>query len=207
MLSAQHPASLPSEHYWLHDRKALRERRDRSQWRQDGVCCGLLEGSLSSPPSSPHSLHQVPKVTLVIGGSFGAGNYGMCGRAYSPNFMFTWPNSRTAVMGGDQAANVLATVQRENLERQNKTWTTEEEELFKVLTLSVSLSHLCCLRNQSWRSTRRRATVSMRAPDCGTMGSSSRRTLARCWGWPSASESRIPSPRANSASFECKPQR
>jgi 3-methylcrotonyl-CoA carboxylase beta subunit len=74
---------------------------------------------------------KVPKVTLVIGGSFGAGNYGMCGRAYSPNFMFTWPNSRTGVMGGDQAANVLATIQRENLEREGKVWSEEEEALFK----------------------------------------------------------------------------
>lgn len=56
----------------------------------------------------------------------------MCGRAYSPNFMFTWPNSRTAVMGGDQAANVLATIQRENYEREGKIWTIEEENQFKV---------------------------------------------------------------------------
>jgi 3-methylcrotonyl-CoA carboxylase beta subunit len=84
------------------------------------------------PPSLLPPLPQVPKVTLVIGGSFGAGNYGMCGRAYSPNFMFTWPNSRTGVMGGDQAANVLATIQRENLEKQGKAWTAEEENEFKV---------------------------------------------------------------------------
>lgn len=75
-------------------------------------------------------------MTLVIGGSFGAGNYGMCGRAYSPNFMFTWPNSRTAVMGGDQAANVLATIQRENYEREKKVWTIEEENEFKVISKS-----------------------------------------------------------------------
>lgn len=74
---------------------------------------------------------KVPKVTLVVGGSFGAGNYGMCGRAYSPNFMFTWPNSRTAVMGGEQAASVLATVQRDNLEAQGKEWSDEEEAAFK----------------------------------------------------------------------------
>ena len=77
-------------------------------------------------------MKKVPKVTLVVGGSFGAGNYGMCGRAYSPNFMFTWPNSRTAVMGGDQAANVLATIQRENYEKEGKIWTIEEENQFKV---------------------------------------------------------------------------
>ncbi|CAE7534358.1 mccb, partial [Symbiodinium microadriaticum] len=75
---------------------------------------------------------KVPKITLVVGGSFGAGNYGMCGRAYSPRFMFTWPNSRTAVMGGDQAANVLATVQKENIaSRGGKPWTPEEEAAFK----------------------------------------------------------------------------
>ncbi len=56
---------------------------------------------------------QVPKITLLVGGSFGAGNYGMCGRAYSPRFLFSWPNSRISVMGGEQAASVLATVRRE----------------------------------------------------------------------------------------------
>jgi 3-methylcrotonyl-CoA carboxylase beta subunit len=59
---------------------------------------------------------QVPKLTLIVGGSFGAGNYGMCGRAYSPRFLFTWPNARISVMGGEQAASVLATVKRENIE-------------------------------------------------------------------------------------------
>lgn len=74
---------------------------------------------------------KVPKVTLVVGGSYGAGNYGMCGRAYSPNFMFTWPNSRTAVMGGEQAASVLATVMRDNIEASGKEWSAEEEAAFK----------------------------------------------------------------------------
>ncbi|MFQ6547860.1 carboxyl transferase domain-containing protein [Aestuariibius sp. 2305UL40-4] len=73
----------------------------------------------------------VPKVTVVIGGSFGAGNYGMSGRAYSPNFMWSWPNSRISVMGGEQAAGVLATVKREALERQGMEWVTEEETAFK----------------------------------------------------------------------------
>ncbi len=59
---------------------------------------------------------KVPKITVVVGGSYGAGNYGMCGRAYSPNFLYLWPNAKTSVMGGEQAANVLATVQRENIE-------------------------------------------------------------------------------------------
>ena len=74
----------------------------------------------------------VPKVTVVIGGSFGAGNYGMCGRAYSPRFLWTWPNARISVMGGEQAANVLATVRRDGLEAAGKAWTREEEEAFKA---------------------------------------------------------------------------
>mmetsp|Transcript_25519 Transcript_25519/g.37669 ORF Transcript_25519/g.37669 Transcript_25519/m.37669 type:complete len:565 (-) Transcript_25519:123-1817(-) len=74
---------------------------------------------------------KVPKLTLVVGGSYGAGNYGMCGRAYDPRFMFTWPNSRTAVMGGEQAANVLATVVRDNMEAAGKSWPAEKEEEFK----------------------------------------------------------------------------
>ncbi len=69
----------------------------------------------------------VPKVTVLIGGSFGAGNYGMCGRAYSPRFLFSWPNSRISVMGGEQAASVLATVHRDAA-----TWTAEETEAFKA---------------------------------------------------------------------------
>ncbi|WP_368735094.1 carboxyl transferase domain-containing protein, partial [Klebsiella pneumoniae] len=71
---------------------------------------------------------QVPKITLLVGGSYGAGNYGMCGRAYSPRFLFTWPNSRISVMGGEQAASVLATVKRENFEAEGKAWSAEEEE-------------------------------------------------------------------------------
>ena len=74
---------------------------------------------------------QVPKVTLVIGGSYGAGNYGMCGRAYSPRFLFTWPNARVALMGSEQAASVLATVRRDNIEAAGKTWSAAEEEKFK----------------------------------------------------------------------------
>jgi len=74
---------------------------------------------------------QVPKITLVIGGSYGAGNYGMCGRAYSPRFLFTWPNARVALMGSEQAASVLATVRRDNIEAGGKTWPAAEEEKFK----------------------------------------------------------------------------
>jgi 3-methylcrotonyl-CoA carboxylase beta subunit len=74
----------------------------------------------------------VPKITVLVGGSFGAGNYGMCGRAYSPRFLFTWPNSRISVMGGEQAASVLANVRRDNLEAEGKSWPAEEEEAFKA---------------------------------------------------------------------------
>ncbi len=74
---------------------------------------------------------QVPKITVVIGGSYGAGNYGMCGRAYGPRFLFTWPNARISVMGGEQAASVLATVRRDNIEAEGKTWSEIEEEQFK----------------------------------------------------------------------------
>jgi 3-methylcrotonyl-CoA carboxylase beta subunit len=74
---------------------------------------------------------QVPKFTVVIGGSFGAGNYGMCGRAYSPRFLWMWPNARISVMGGEQAASVLATVRRDGLEAAGKEWSTAEEEAFK----------------------------------------------------------------------------
>ena len=75
---------------------------------------------------------KVPKFTVVIGGSFGAGNYGMCGRAYSPRFLWMWPNARISVMGGEQAAAVLATVRRDGLEAAGKTWSAEEEAAFKA---------------------------------------------------------------------------
>ena len=74
----------------------------------------------------------VPKYTVVIGGSFGAGNYAMCGRAYSPRFLFQWPNARTSVMGGEQAASVLATIKREALQRGGTTLSDDEEELLKA---------------------------------------------------------------------------
>lgn len=73
----------------------------------------------------------VPKLTVIIGGSFGAGNYAMCGRAYGPRFLWTWPNARVSVMGGEQAANVLAQVKRDSLEREGKSWSPEEEKAFK----------------------------------------------------------------------------
>ena len=75
---------------------------------------------------------QVPKITLLIGGSFGAGNYGMCGRAYSPRFLWMWPNARISVMGGDQAAGVLATVKRDGIEGRGGAWSAEDEAAFKA---------------------------------------------------------------------------
>lgn len=91
---------------------------------------------------------KVPKITLLIGGSFGAGNYGMCGRAYEPNFLFTWPNSRISVMGGEQAASVLTQVrkyyyerlltneyvqiQKDAMEKSGKTWNPDEEKAFRT---------------------------------------------------------------------------
>jgi 3-methylcrotonyl-CoA carboxylase beta subunit len=74
----------------------------------------------------------VPKITLIVGGSFGAGNYGMCGRAYSPRFLFTWPNARISVMGGEQAASVLATIRRDAFEADRRAWPKADEEAFKA---------------------------------------------------------------------------
>ena len=75
---------------------------------------------------------EVPKITLIVGGSFGAGNYGMCGRAYGPRFLFTWPNARISVMGGEQAASVLATLRRDAIEAGGHEWSKEDEESFKA---------------------------------------------------------------------------
>ncbi|RNL62034.1 methylcrotonoyl-CoA carboxylase [Nocardioides marmoriginsengisoli] len=74
----------------------------------------------------------VPKFTVVIGGSFGAGNYGMCGRAYDPRFLWMWPNARISVMGGEQAASVLATVRRDGIEGKGEEWSAEDEEAFRA---------------------------------------------------------------------------
>jgi 3-methylcrotonyl-CoA carboxylase beta subunit len=75
---------------------------------------------------------EVPKITLIVGGSFGAGNYGMCGRAYAPRFLFTWPNARISVMGGEQAASVLATLRRDSIEMEGQEWSKQDEETFKA---------------------------------------------------------------------------
>ncbi len=79
----------------------------------------------------------VPKITMLVGGSFGAGNYGMSGRAYQPRFLWTWPNSRISVMGGEQAAGVLATVKRDGIERAGGAWSAEEEAEFKRPTIEM----------------------------------------------------------------------
>ena len=75
---------------------------------------------------------RVPKFTVIIGGSFGAGNYGMCGRAYSPRLLWMWPNARISVMGGEQAANVLAQVRRDAMQARGEAWPEEEEAAFKA---------------------------------------------------------------------------
>ena len=75
---------------------------------------------------------RVPKLTVVIGGSYGAGNYSMCGRAYSPRFLWMWPNARISVMGGEQAASVLATVRADALEAAGTSWSDDEQEAFKA---------------------------------------------------------------------------
>jgi 3-methylcrotonyl-CoA carboxylase beta subunit len=73
----------------------------------------------------------VPKLTLILGGSYGAGNYGMCGRAFDPRFLYMWPQAKISVMGGEQAANVLSTIQRDNIEAGGGEWTAEQEADFK----------------------------------------------------------------------------
>lgn len=75
---------------------------------------------------------EVPKITLIVGGSYGAGNYAMCGRAYQPRFLFTWPNARISVMGGEQAASVLATVKRDAMQARGEDWSAEDEEAFRA---------------------------------------------------------------------------
>ena len=75
---------------------------------------------------------KVPKFTMILGGSFGAGNYGMCGRAYGPRLLWMWPNARISVMGGEQAAGVLAQVRRDGLEARGETWSQKDEAAFKA---------------------------------------------------------------------------
>ena len=114
----------------------------------------------------------VPKITMLVGGSFGAGNYGMSGRAYSPRFLWTWPNSRISVMGGEQAAGVLATVRRDGIERKGGTWSTEDEAAFKRPTIEMfdRQSHPLYASARLWddgvidpRKTRQVLSLSLRA--------------------------------------------
>ncbi len=114
----------------------------------------------------------VPKVTVVIGGSFGAGNYGMAGRSYGPNFMWSWPNARISVMGGEQAAGVLATVRREAMERRGEDWSAEDEAAFKkpVIDQFEEQSHPLYASARLWddgvidpRKTRQVVALSLRA--------------------------------------------
>ena len=107
----------------------------------------------------------VPKFTVVIGGSFGAGNYGMCGRAYDPRLLWMWPNARISVMGGEQAAGVLTTVKRDQLAREGKS--------------AVARTTRRRSASRSWRSTSAKARRTTRRRACGTTGSSIRRTRAR----------------------------
>ena len=95
---------------------------------------------------------RVPKLTVIVGGSFGAGNYAMCGRAYAPRFLWMWPNARISVMGGEQAANVLAQVRRDAFERQGKTWPADEEDRFKqpVLEQYARQSHAIYASARLW---------------------------------------------------------
>ena len=111
---------------------------------------------------------KVPKFTVIVGGSFGAGNYGMCGRAYSPRFLFMWPNARISVMGGEQAASVLATVRREGLEKAGKT-------LEQGRGRGVQGADPRAVRDA-------RAIPTMRARGCGTTASSTRPRRGASWG-------------------------
>src|SRR5258707_13054345 len=79
---------------------------------------------------------QVPKFTVIIGASNGAGNYGMCGRAFSPRLLWMWPNARISVMGGEQAAGVLATVRRDGIEARGGSWSSEDEQAFRAPILA-----------------------------------------------------------------------
>ena len=133
------PAALPPEHHRLHGRA----RRTRSGGiAKDGA--KLVQAVACA---------DVPKITVIIGGSFGAGNYGMCGRAYEPRFLFMWPNARISVMGGEQAAAVLATVKVEQLEAKGQKLSDAEVE---------------AIRSRSSRSTRPREAPTTAPRACGT---------------------------------------
>ena len=133
----------------------------------------------------------VPKFTVVIGGSFGAGNYGMCGRAYDPRFLWMWPNARISVMGGEQAASVLATVRRDGIEAQGGSWSADEEEAFKAPIRDQYES-----QGSPYYSTARLWDDGVIDP-ADTAGCSA-------WAWPSPRTPRSPSRRT--ASSGCSPR-
>jgi 3-methylcrotonyl-CoA carboxylase beta subunit len=121
----------------------------------------------------------VPKITMLVGGSFGAGNYGMAGRAYAPRFLWTWPNSRISVMGGAQAAGVLATVKRDAMERAGQGWSAEEEDAFKRPTIEMfeRQSHPLYASARLWddgvidpRQSRQVLGLSLSAAHCAPVG-------------------------------------
>jgi acetyl-CoA carboxylase carboxyltransferase component len=121
----------------------------------------------------------VPKITLLVGGSFGAGNYGMAGRAYGPRFLWTWPNARISVMGGAQAAGVLATVKRDAMERAGQAWSVEDEAAFKRPTIEMfeRQSHPLYAAARLWddgvidpRKTREVLFLSLSAALCAPIG-------------------------------------
>ena len=130
----------------------------------------------------------VPKFTVIIGGSFGAGNYGMCGRAYGPRFLWMWPNARISVMGGEQAASVLAQVRRDARE---------------ALARRGARPRRRNSRRRSAPNTRPRATPITPAPGCGMTGSSTRPTRGWCWRWRSPRASTRRSSRRGSACSGC----
>ena len=133
---------------------------------------------------------QVPKFTVIIGGSFGAGNYGMCGRAYSPRFLWMWPNARISVMGGEQAASVLATVKRDGIEA--KGGAVERRRGSRVQGADP----------RAVRAPGRIRTTPARG--CGTTASSTRPTRAACWRWACPPRSTRRSPRRSSACSGCE---
>ena len=110
---AQHPAPVPAEHHRLHG-------------RQEGEAQGIAKDGAKLVTAVATT--NVPKYTVIIGGSYGAGNYGMAGRAYNPRFLWMWPNARISVMGGEQAASVLAIIRQEAVEAKGGKWTADDDD-------------------------------------------------------------------------------
>ncbi len=131
----------------------------------------------------------VPKITMVIGGSFGAGNYGMCGRAYAPRFLWMWPNARISIMGGEQAASVLATIRRDAIEAKGETWSAADEEAFREP-----------IRAQY----EEQGHPYYATPGCGTTASSIPHSRAACWHCRLALRSTRPRVQHASASSGCE---